>query len=164
PGRRGCGRPCGVGSFRDQPSEPGAAARPLRGPRGESGVRRERSRGHPGPVSFARTPTTRVPLPRRVAAAVRFAGVRTLFSTLDRVAPQRAADRAFDLWCTLPHNAGRRKDHRSGPGEVTRLPLEHGDVVVETWGDVDRPVVYLVHGWGGWRGQMGAFVEPLLAT
>lgn len=115
-------------------------------------------------MSFARTPQTRAPLPRRVAAAVRFAGVRTLFLTLDRVAPQRGAERAFDLWCDLPHNPGRRKDHRPHPGVVTRLPLEHGDVVVEVWGEEDRPVVYLVHGWGGWRGQMGAFVEPLLAT
>ncbi|NIQ56383.1 MAG: alpha/beta fold hydrolase [Gemmatimonadetes bacterium] len=31
---------------------------------------------------------------------------------------------------------------------------------METWGD--GPPVYLVHGWGGWRGQLGAFVEPLL--
>lgn len=115
-------------------------------------------------MSLARTPVTRAPWHHRAAAAVRFAGLRTLFATLDRVAPQQGAARAFDVWCTLPGNAGRRKDHRPGPGEVTRLPLGHGDVVVETWGEADRPVVYLVHGWGGWRGQMGAFVEPLLTT
>jgi len=33
-------------------------------------------------------------------------------------------------------------------------------VVVETWGY--GPPVYLLHGWGGWRGQLGAFVEPLV--
>jgi pimeloyl-ACP methyl ester carboxylesterase len=33
-------------------------------------------------------------------------------------------------------------------------------VYVESWGD--GPVVYLVHGWGGWRGQLGAFVGPLV--
>ena len=115
-------------------------------------------------MSFARTPVTRAPLARRMAANVRFAATRTLFTTLDRVDPQRGAERALALWCTLPHNAGRRKDHRPGPGLVTRLPLAHGDVVVESWGEADRPVVYLVHGWGGWRGQMGAFVEPLVAA
>src|SRR5690606_41872097 len=28
----------------------------------------------------------------------------------------------------------------------------------------DAGPVYLVHGWGGWRGQLGAFVEPLVAA
>ncbi|WP_251152239.1 alpha/beta fold hydrolase [Cellulosimicrobium sp. Marseille-Q4280] len=28
----------------------------------------------------------------------------------------------------------------------------------------DLGAVYLVHGWGGWRGQLGAFVEPLRAA
>jgi pimeloyl-ACP methyl ester carboxylesterase len=37
-----------------------------------------------------------------------------------------------------------------------------GTVAVEVWGK--GPVVYLMHGWGGWRGQLGAFVEPLLAA
>ncbi len=46
---------------------------------------------------------------------------------------------------------------------MRRLPaVRAGDVVVETWGD--GPVVYLVHGWGGWRGQLGAFVGPLVAA
>jgi pimeloyl-ACP methyl ester carboxylesterase len=32
----------------------------------------------------------------------------------------------------------------------------------EVWGD--RPPVYLVHGWGGCRAQMGVFVKPLVST
>jgi len=37
-----------------------------------------------------------------------------------------------------------------------------GNAVAEVWGD--GPVVYLMHGWGGWRGQLGAFVAPLVAA
>jgi pimeloyl-ACP methyl ester carboxylesterase len=44
---------------------------------------------------------------------------------------------------------------------VHRLAVPRGGTVVaEVWGD--GPVVYLVHGWGGWRGQLGAFVAPLV--
>ncbi|KGM08412.1 TetR family transcriptional regulator, partial [Cellulomonas bogoriensis 69B4 = DSM 16987] len=67
------------------------------------------------------------------------------------------------VWCTLPSGAGRRRDHRPRAGEVRRLATARGgDVVTETWGE--GPVVYLMHGWGGWRGQLGAFVEPLVAA
>lgn len=33
-------------------------------------------------------------------------------------------------------------------------------VAVETWGS--GPPIYLVHGWGGWRRQLDAFVEPMV--
>lgn len=81
---------------------------------------------------------------------------------LQAVAPRAAERRAVDLWCTYPQGA-RSRDNRPGPGEVTRLPaVRAGDVVVESWGE--GPLVYLVHGWGGWRGQLGAFVGPLVAA
>ena len=81
---------------------------------------------------------------------------------LEAVAPGAAGRAAVDLWCTLPAGA-RTRDHRPSAGDVTRLPAPRGgDVVVETWGD--GPPVYLVHGWGGWRGQLGAFVGPLVAA
>jgi pimeloyl-ACP methyl ester carboxylesterase len=67
------------------------------------------------------------------------------------------------LWCRLPHNAGRRKDNRPGPGTVARVPVDgNRRIVVEWWGDEDWPLVYLVHGWGGWRGQVASFVDPLV--
>jgi pimeloyl-ACP methyl ester carboxylesterase len=94
-----------------------------------------------------------------VAALV---ATRAQLQVLQAVAPQAAGRKAVDLWCTYPAGA-RRRDQRPGPGEVTRLPaLRGGDIVVESWGE--GPVVYLVHGWGGWRGQLGAFVGPLLAA
>ena len=99
----------------------------------------------------------------RLLAAARLTALRATFMVLDVVAPSVAAARALDLWCTIPANAGRRKDYRPGPGEVTRVRLpEGGAVAVESWGA--GPVVYLVHGWGGWRGQLGAFVAPLVAA
>lgn len=113
-------------------------------------------------MSFARPPATGRPA-ARLAASARFATVRATFATLDRLAPDRAAQRAIDLWCTLPGNAGRRRDHRPDPGRVERLALPGGlETVVESWGE--GPVVHLVHGWGGWRGQLGSFVAPLVAT
>jgi pimeloyl-ACP methyl ester carboxylesterase len=99
----------------------------------------------------------------RLLAAARLTALRATFRVLDVVAPSVAAARALDVWCTLPANAGRRKDFRPGPGEVVRVQLRvGGEIAVESWGT--GPVVYLVHGWGGWRGQLGAFVAPLVAA
>lgn len=96
----------------------------------------------------------------RARHALRLAGMRALFAVLDRSSPQTAARRAIDIWTTLPGNPGRRKDFRPCPGELGEVRTVRGArCVVETWGE--GPVVYLVHGWGGWRGQLGAFVGPL---
>lgn len=47
------------------------------------------------------------------------------------------------------------------PGTVEHVTTTHGkSLTVERWGN--GPLVYLVHGWGSWRGQMGAFVDPLV--
>jgi pimeloyl-ACP methyl ester carboxylesterase len=68
----------------------------------------------------------------------------------------------------VPQSNGSRRDDRPIPGltapqnDVSTVTLSGGRrVVVETWGD--GTPVYLVHGWGGWRGQLGNFVEPLAA-
>ena len=99
----------------------------------------------------------------RLRAVARLTALRATFMILDAVAPTVAAAKALTIWCTLPANAGRRKDFRPGHGEVTRVELTDGSTVaVESWGS--GPVVYLVHGWGGWRGQLGAFVAPLVAA
>ncbi|WP_158542914.1 alpha/beta fold hydrolase [Phytoactinopolyspora halophila] len=121
---------------------------------------------------------------------MRIAVLRAAFTTLDRLSPALASRWALRIWCTLPSNSGRRQDNRPYPGRLSTVRLRDGrEVAVETWLPVasddnvpDRPVhapappvhaptpsvstsgrpVYLVHGWGGWRGQLGAFVEPLL--
>jgi pimeloyl-ACP methyl ester carboxylesterase len=105
---------------------------------------------------------------RSSRARVQLAGLRATFTVLDRAAPALSGRLATRIWCTLPNGNWARRDDRPIPGltappnDVTTLPLS-GDrrVAVETWGD--GPPVYLVHGWGGWRGQLGAFVEPLVA-
>ncbi|WP_454041817.1 alpha/beta fold hydrolase [Cellulosimicrobium sp. Marseille-Q8652] len=114
--------------------------------------------------------------------------MRTRLAVLQRVAPRRAARLALDLWCTPPDGAGRRRDDRHAPGALGTVTTDGGSrLVVETWSPAtgtpaatetgapapgstpggtapDLGPVYLVHGWGGWRGQLGAFVEPLRAA
>jgi len=88
--------------------------------------------------------------------------MRVAFSALERFAPAVGARWATRLWCTVPAGAARRQDNRPRPGSVSTIGLPGGRrVVTETWGS--GPPVYLVHGWGGWRGQLGAFVDPLVA-
>jgi pimeloyl-ACP methyl ester carboxylesterase len=105
------------------------------------------------------TPTpTRRPSP---ADAARLAAMRAAFGALDRVAPHVSARWALRLWCTLPSNGGRRRDERPFAGERSTVEMDGGrTVAVETWGTGEP--VYLVHGWGGWRGQLGAFVGPIV--
>lgn len=108
-------------------------------------------------------PTRRTPLGRRLVGAARLAYVRTRLRVLGVVAPRAAGAEVLRLWCTLPGGAGRRKDFRPSPGELVELTARRGGpMVAEVWGE--GPVVYLVHGWGGWRGQLGAFVAPLVAA
>ncbi|SEE41695.1 alpha/beta fold hydrolase [Jiangella alba] len=96
-----------------------------------------------------------------VRAGAKLRALRVAFRTLDRVAPSAGARWAAGLWCTLPNTGGRRRDERPRPGERSTLTLPDGrTVAVESWGF--GPPVYLMHGWGGWRGQLGAFVQPLV--
>jgi len=104
---------------------------------------------------------------RRRRAAAELALLRARLAVLQVLSPRRAADAALELWCTTPDGAGRRRDDRRLPGALTTVMTAAGArVVVETWTPETEPVgvVYLVHGWGGWRGQLGAFVEPLSAA
>ena len=95
-----------------------------------------------------------------VRTRLRIAAFRAAFAVLERVAPRAGSRLAIDLWCTLPNNAGRRRDERPTPGVRTMIGVAGRSVAVETWGE-GHPV-YLMHGWGGWRGQLGCFVSPLV--
>jgi pimeloyl-ACP methyl ester carboxylesterase len=108
------------------------------------------------------TTTTISPQNRTIVrAGTKLRALRLAFRTLERVAPGVGARWAANLWCTLPSTGGRRRDERPRPGERSTLTLADGRVVaVESWGF--GPPVYLLHGWGGWRGQLGAFVQPLV--
>lgn len=79
--------------------------------------------------------------------------VRSVVGTLDRVAPELVARGALRLWCTPT----RTKDRATIPGGTA---FRTGPIAGQIWGD--GPTVYLVHGWGGHRGQLRPLVEPLV--
>ncbi len=119
-------------------------------------------------TSTATVPVRNSTTVRSFRGTARLAALRSTFAILDRAAPAVAGRLATRIWCTLPAGTGRRRDDRPIPGltappnDLTTVTLP-GDrrMVAEAWGD--GPPIYLVHGWGGWRGQLGAFVEPLAA-
>lgn len=97
---------------------------------------------------------------RRAVAATTLLAVRARLRVLERLAPDAADRFALDLWCRVPPG-GRTLDLRPDGGEVVGLPVPRGgQALAEVWGE--GPVVYLLHGWGGWRGHLGALVEPLV--
>lgn len=91
--------------------------------------------------------------------------LRIVFTVLERIAPTAGGKLGFRLWCTPPKAARdrtKRRDDRPGPGRVSTVMMaDERRVAVESWGPADGQPVYLLHGWGGWRGQMGGFIQPL---
>lgn len=89
----------------------------------------------------------------------------------EREAPRLGARLAVRMWMMIPVSAPTAaRPELTGPGERTVLRLDgtvrthpggkrRAGIVTECWGA--GPVVYLLHGWGGYRGQLGAFVGPL---
>ena len=108
----------------------------------------------------------------RANSTVKARAVRLAFGVLERRAPGLGSVWAERLWCTIP-SAKKPRPVIAEPGTVVTLAL-HAPTpapgrgaaptfVAEAWG-TDGPVVYLLHGWGGYRGQLGAFVAPLTAA
>ncbi|MEZ0447629.1 alpha/beta fold hydrolase [Cellulomonas sp. ICMP 17802] len=81
--------------------------------------------------------------------------VRAAVGALDRIAPELVARGALRLWCT-PARAERHAPIAGGTA------FRAGPIVGQVWGD--GPTVYLVHGWGGHRGQLRSLVDPLVAA
>jgi pimeloyl-ACP methyl ester carboxylesterase len=79
--------------------------------------------------------------------------VRSVVGALDRLAPELVARGALRLWCT----PARAKHRTPVPGGTA---FRTGPIAGQVWGD--GPTVYLVHGWGGHRGQLRSLVEPLV--
>ena len=83
--------------------------------------------------------------------------------SLSHVAPGAAAWAAERLFLTPPrhHAPGRERDllARARPGTVR---VDGRRLATWTWGA--GPRILLVHGWGGRGAQLGAFVEPLVAS
>lgn len=75
----------------------------------------------------------------------------------EREAPRLGARLAVRMWMTIPPSGER------APGAPRTVLTDGGKrIAVSSWGA--GPVVYLLHGWGGHRGQFGAFVAPLTAA
>jgi pimeloyl-ACP methyl ester carboxylesterase len=87
--------------------------------------------------------------------------VRTAFGLLERFAPAPGAWWAYRRWCTPPDQSPTlRLPPGLTPGRRLEVTWSGHTVVGESWGE--GPAVYLVHGWGGWRGHLAVFVQPLV--
>ena len=101
-------------------------------------------------------------MPSSRLAGVQKSTIVRSFALLERVAPGLGARWAESLWFRIPPPRGRR-DRLVPPGRPFRVQVDGRTVAGEVWGEGpgERPLVYLVHGWGGWRGQLDAFAGPL---
>jgi pimeloyl-ACP methyl ester carboxylesterase len=114
-------------------------------------------------------------MPASALTTVQESTIVRSFWLLERFAPSVGARWAETLWFTVPRSR-RHHDRQTDPGRPFRV-LVHGHAVAgEVWGERPgdaperhraperdgAPVVYLVHGWGGWRWQLDPFVGPLV--
>jgi pimeloyl-ACP methyl ester carboxylesterase len=111
-------------------------------------------------------------MPARQLADIQKSTIVRSFGLLERVVPAVGARWAEHLWFTVPPARGRR-DRQVAPGRPFQVRAHGRTVAGELWGGPaadgdpgrsDPPVVYLVHGWGGWRWQLDGFVAPLVAA
>jgi pimeloyl-ACP methyl ester carboxylesterase len=100
-------------------------------------------------------------MPSSQLVAIQKSTIVRSFALLERFAPGIGARWAAALWFRVPQARGRR-DRQAPPGRPFSVPVLGRMVAGETWGE--GPAVYLVHGWGGWRGQLDALVAPLTAA
>lgn len=111
--------------------------------------------------------------------------LRRVFRVLEPLAPGLGARLAWRLWTkpVKPDAKAVERSRAAGMGEVRTLRLKlpdwtgprpagpdgapkpplTTDVVVELLGPPDGPPVYLLHGWGGWRGQFAPVGRALAA-
>lgn len=74
-------------------------------------------------------------------------------------------EEALDLWLTVPRKPISPKE-RAVLDAAQTFHVQFGELQlpVSVWGKAEDRLVLLVHGWGGHRGQLGGFVDPLLAA
>jgi len=115
----------------------------------------------------------------------RLVWVRRAFGLLEHTAPGLGARWAWKLWTTPRHPAAKvvERSRAAGLGEVRTVRISLPDwtgrtptgpdgapkpplsaqIAVELLGPADGPLVYLLHGWGGWRGQFAPIGRALAA-
>jgi pimeloyl-ACP methyl ester carboxylesterase len=86
---------------------------------------------------------------------------RAAFRLADSASPALGARWAERFWFTVPRGR-RRRAAEAETGTPLEVPVHGSRIVGETWGS--GPAVYLLHGWGGHRGQLGALAGPLAAA
>jgi hypothetical protein len=110
------------------------------------------------PVSSAENSTIVRSLRTPVAQRIVLGAV----SALSRMAPSLAARQAERLFLTPPRHAAPARE-RDVLAHARAATVRVGERRLATWTWGAGPRILLVHGWGGRGGQMGAFVEPLVA-
>ena len=92
-----------------------------------------------------------------------FAWQRLSLAVASAFAPEKAVNAAVRLFMTPPriaHTARELEFLETGTPFIVNAPS--GAIAAWRFGRTDRPVVLLVHGWGGRGAQLRTFVAPLL--
>jgi pimeloyl-ACP methyl ester carboxylesterase len=136
--------------------------------------------------SQQKSTTVRTEPAARISPRERYAPVvRPLFAVLEPVAPRLGGRLAWKLWTTPSEPAATAvaRSREGGTGELRSIRVEVPDwtgrapnrrngspkppltasFAVELLGPADGPIVYLLHGWGGWRGQFAPIGRRLAA-
>ncbi len=87
--------------------------------------------------------------------------MRAAFAVLNRAAPELAARWAEHIWFTLPRSAAPARLVPVPGGRPFTVDADGQEIAGQVWGA--GPAVYLMHGWGGYAGQLAPFVAPLVA-
>ena len=98
-----------------------------------------------------------------VRKAVNIAWYRMSLAVTSALAPAKAVDTAARLFSSpprFPHSARELEMLATGTRYEVRSP--YGMLAAWRFGHPDRPVVVLVHGWGGRGAQLRSFVPALL--
>lgn len=98
-----------------------------------------------------------LPVPRAIQLA------RPLMRLLERVSPGVGGRIATALFFKVPPvpPVAKRVRGFTGGSEVT-AEVDGHIVRGREFGADDAPLIYLIHGWGGWWQQLGAYVDPLV--
>jgi pimeloyl-ACP methyl ester carboxylesterase len=87
--------------------------------------------------------------------------VRATFGLLERTSPALAARLAQRVFFTPPRTR-RSPRIEAALATARRRDVDAAGTRIATWAWGAGPTVYLVHGWAGLGGQLGAFVQPLV--
>ena len=98
-----------------------------------------------------------------VRNAINFAWYRLSLAVTSALAPRKAVDQAARLFSTPPRHAHTARElELLSTGTRYNVATAYGTLAAWRFGRADRPVVVLVHGWGGRGAQLRAFVPALL--